>query len=596
LNQFRPMRFAASTGVSALADAARIIQLKAVSLRATPFKRLRWPLLFSLLLILPVLISLTSWAEAHVFSYAARRMTFRLAPYPGNFRGEAAPGPYDVRLGYAHLRSSLENLKHAGFGIVAGAQSSALENAAIKIGLPPIYREKSQAGLRIFDDNGRPMYQSITPRRIYRAYSSIPQPIVQGLLFAENRQILDASNPYRNPAVEWDRLGRAVFDVALHTVDRHHAVSGGSTVATQLEKLRHSPGGRTASSADKLRQMLSASLRAFQSGPNDLAARKEVVSDYINSLPLGATSDRGEVTGLADGLDAWFGADMDDVNRLLNLSDTAAAHAGLMREKALAYREALSLLLAARKPTVYLAAGQTALTRRVDRYLRLLAQNGVISARLRDAALDTKLAFRPAQAARAAAPDLAGRKGVDAIRAGLLPLLGSRSLYDLDRLDLAVQTTLDQPATEAVVRKLQSIGHALPATEPKLFGEHLLNSSTDSAVVYSFTLYERGNGANLLRVQADSYKQPLNINEGTKLELGSTAKLRTLADYLGLVTELHSRLAGKTPEELRAMPLDPEDALSAWAVQYLASTPPSIAPTRPVRANRFSPAAACTTS
>ena len=137
---------------------------------------------------------------------------------------------------------------------------------------------------------------------------------------------------------------------------------------------------------------------------------------------------------------------------------------------------------------------------------------------------------------------------------------------------MTVRTTLNQPATEAVSRTLQSLNDPRSAMQAGLFGEHLLSPGTLNGVVYSFTLYERGDGGNVLRVQTDNYDQPLNFNQGTKLELGSTAKLRTLACYLELVCELHSRLAGKTPEELKAVPVDPKDALSGWAVSYLMST------------------------
>ncbi len=40
---------------------------------------------------------------------------------------------------------------------------------------------------------------------------------------------------------------------------------------------------------------------------------------------------------------------------------------------------------------------------------------------------------------------------------------------------------------------------------------------------------------NVLRVQTDNWNQPLNINQNTRLELGSTAKLRTLINYLEIV-------------------------------------------------------------
>ena len=61
-------------------------------------------------------------------------------------------------------------------------------------------------------------------------------------------------------------------------------------------------------------------------------------------------------------------------------------------------------------------------------------------------------------------------------------------------------------------------------------------------VVYSFTLYERQAGRNVLRVQTDNLDQPLNINQNTRLELGSTAKLRTLINYLEIVSGLHQAI------------------------------------------------------
>ncbi len=92
-------------------------------------------------------------------------------------------------------------------------------------------------------------------------------------------------------------------------------------------------------------------------------------------------------------------------------------------------------------------------------------------------------------------------------------------------------------------------------------------------MVYSVTLYERALGANLLRVQTDNLNQPLNINQDTRLELGSTAKLRTLINYLEIVSELHQQYAGQSAAELRKVNIFPEDYLTQWAVQYLATAP-----------------------
>jgi Transglycosylase len=255
--------------------------------------------------------------QAHLFSYAAHRMTFHVAAGPGAIPGLHAPGPYDIRLGHALLPRAIENLKRAGYVQTSHSEVSDYVRRGIERGIPPIYREKIQAGLRLEDGQGVMLYQSTTPRELYPNYVAIAPLMVETLLFAENRQILEESLPYSNPTVEWERLSRAVLDFGINKFNHGHPVTGASTVATQLEKLRHSPGGRTLTSGDKLRQMLSSSLRSYQDGPENLNARKQIVADYINSLPLAATPSQGEVIGLADGLRAWFGADPFEVNRLL---------------------------------------------------------------------------------------------------------------------------------------------------------------------------------------------------------------------------------------------------------------------------------------
>ncbi|HSG23574.1 MAG TPA: glycosyl transferase family 51, partial [Azonexus sp.] len=92
-------------------------------------------------------------------------------------------------------------------------------------------------------------------------------------------------------------------------------------------------------------------------------------------------------------------------------------------------------------------------------------------------------------------------------------------------------------------------------------------------VNYSFTLYERTPTANVLRIQADNLEQPLDINAGTKLDLGSSAKFRTLVSYLLVVADLHQRYAQLRPEELGKLPRHPADRLSNWAIDSLRAKP-----------------------
>jgi membrane peptidoglycan carboxypeptidase len=61
--------------------------------------------------------------------------------------------------------------------------------------------------------------------------------------------------------IEWDRLAHATL-MQLAPRAAGESLPGGSTLATQLEKLLHSPGGYTTGGADKLRQIGAATLRA----------------------------------------------------------------------------------------------------------------------------------------------------------------------------------------------------------------------------------------------------------------------------------------------------------------------------------------------
>ena len=76
-----------------------------------------------------------------------------------------------------------------------------------------------------------------------------------------------------------------------------------------------------------------------------------------------------------------------------------------------------------------------------------------------------------------------------------------------------------------------------------MIGKNLLGDGDPSKVTWSFVLYERGEDRNYVRIHADSLNKPFDINSGAKLQLGSTAKLRTLVTYLEIMADLHWRLS-----------------------------------------------------
>jgi membrane peptidoglycan carboxypeptidase len=539
--------------------------------RRRKLKTLLWVSLLGVVVLLGLAVHReieTAYFQARQFSQLASELSYSLQPGPSEDIAFPADGPFDKRLGYAHLPLLLERLQQRHFLITAQVQQSPALLAYGEHGFFPPFSEKVQAGLAISDCRGEPLYLFRYPQQLYPRFADIPPLVVNSLLFIENRHLLDQDQPRANPAVDWPRFVKA----ALSQVGKSFAIqeqsAGGSTLATQLEKYRHSPDGLTLSAMEKLRQMISASVRAYRAGPDTFAARQQIVRDYLNSVPLSAAPGHGEVHGLADGLRVWFGADFTRVNALLDPARTPLASSA---ERGLALRQVLALMIAQRRPSYYLAQGRKELEALTDSHIRVLANGGVIGWPLRDAALAQKLRFRDLEQHPAIQP-VQGNKGISVARSRLSSLL-NMPLYDLDRLDLAASSTLNGPLQDQVSAYLRRLADPEFAGQIGLYGERLLSPEKTADVRYSFTLFERSPDGARVRVQTDSTDQPFDINEGSKLELGSTAKLRVLTTYLQVIAELHARYAGQSPEALRKIEVAPQDHLSRWMLDQLIARP-----------------------
>ena len=502
-----------------------------------------------------------STLQARYFSELGRQMTYRVEPGPSPLIRFPGEGPFDVRLGYAAVPARAERLGTQGYSIAAQARIAPRMAEVADRGLFLPYREKTQAGLTLLDCAGNTLFEARDPQRVYADFDAVPPLVVQTLLFIENRELLANPHPTRNPAIEWGRLARAIADQLLSRIDPDHAQPGGSTLATQIEKYRHSPGGVTDSPQEKLRQMLSATLRAYLGGEDTTAVRRQLVVDYLNTVPLAARAGYGEVIGLGDGLWVWYGDDFAETNRLLR--DTTVP----LEERARAFRQVLSLMIAHRRPS-QLLRDVAALERLTDAHLRLLAEAGIVDDELRDAALVARSSPRQGSMERTPV-SFVDRKATTALRARLSTLLGMPRLYELDRLDLSATTSIDLRLQEAVTAMLRDIATPAGARAAGLLEPRLLAGADPTGVTYSFTLYELAPDASLVRVQTDNFDQPFDINEGTRLDLGSTAKLRTLVTYLEIVARLHAQLADIDPDALRATPVASRDAIGRWAVDYL---------------------------
>ncbi|RQS74981.1 glycosyl transferase family 51 [Burkholderia sp. Bp8963] len=535
---------------------------------------IKWSLVAALLIAIAIVARLvqveieTSRLQARYLSALTRDVGYTVESGASDHIRFPAEGPYDKRLGYAMIPSFQQRLLARGFVVSKQARDSERMLSLADRGLFLPYEEKDQTGLMLFDSTGAPLFATTFPQRVYRDFDAIPRVVTDSLLFIEDRYLLDANQPNRNPAIDWGRFSRAIADQGLHVINRHQARPGGSTLATQIEKFRHSPDGRTATPPEKLRQIASASVLAYMNGPQTMPARREIVVHYLNSVPLAARPHIGEITGIGDGLAAWYGRDFNDVNRLLAAPTTAEN----VDQQGVAFREVLSLMIAQRAPSYFLNGGYPTLQRLTDSYLRLLANGGVISPALRDASLAAQIdRAKPPEAAHV--QSFISRKAVTSARASLLAALGISDLYQLDQFDLQATSTLDNSVQQAVAERLADASTRAGAQAAGLYGFEMLAPKDDpSHLTYSFTLYERRNGANVLRVQTDSVNEPFDVNRGGRINLGSTAKLRTLVTYLQIVSDLHARYGALSKAELARVKPDPMDGLSLWALDYLSHT------------------------
>ncbi len=511
----------------------------------------------------------TSYLQSRVFSALARQMTYTVEP--GASRTIIFPrgGPYDQRLGYAELPRFIGALGRDGYQVGRQARWSPPLERFVENGGYAIYHEKSRAGLELFDRDGAVLYRARYPALTYRDFAAIPPLVVDSLLYIEDRDLLAANDPERDPAIDWQRFALAVGGRVAGLIDPHWRHGGASTLATQTVKFRHSPQGRTPDIREKLRQMVTAAIHAYRHGPDTLAARQNIVTTYLDAEPLGSRQGYGEIIGVPEALWRWYGTDPSTARRVLTAP--AATPAELARKGEI-YRQVLSLLLAGRRPAYYLNADHpAALAALTDRYLGWLSTAGIIDPALREAALAAPLGFTAEPAAPAARSYIAD-KASDQLRDQLVSRLDLTNYYALDHLDLRGWSSIDGSAQERVSSVLSQLGDPGYDRSLGLYGRQLLGSASPARLAWSVVLYERGAGANYVRIRADSLNQPFDINAGAKLMLGSTAKLRTLITYLDIVAALHRNLAPLPRGQLLAAAAAASaDPIARWAANYLAA-------------------------
>jgi membrane peptidoglycan carboxypeptidase len=525
----------------------------------------KWTLIL-LLVLLPIVYELrTSAFSSRIISSYARRMSYKIGPGPSPNIIFPKHGPFDVRTGYALIPNFERRLSASGYKITEQTRFSPELVRAAQWGIRPPYLELMATKLTIHGEKGQPLFQAPVVGDYFNSFEEIPPLVVKSLLLIENRELDEPADYRTNPVVDWDRLAKAALLYAGHKLGLPLPVEGGSTLATQMEKYRHSYEGRTDSLMAKLRQMTDASLKVYQNGPDTREERRQIILDYLNSIPLSAAPGYGELHGIGNGVNAWFGLRLEDVEKSLMRPDKDS-------EKAKAFKHILSLLCSVKAPSYYLVQNRTALQTRANFYVRLLANIQAIPQDFAKLVESSPLSFSTHPPRHPPSP-YAERKAINEIRSKMISLLGVPGLYELDRLHLDVESSIYPDLQHSIVHLFEKLHDPQFIDASGLRGKHLLNEADPSKIIYGMILYEKTPRGNLLRVVTDNLNAPFDINTGMKMQLGSTAKLRTLVNYLSIAASLYDQLSALDASSLNQELKTARDPITRWAIESMNTDP-----------------------
>ena len=455
--------------------------------------------------------------------------------------------------------------------------------------MAPLFDVKAQTGLTITGANDNKLFDNKYPRQVYQHFKSIPPSLVNMLLLVENKELRGDHPETWNYAVEWDRTALSAFILGYNTfigshIDLTFKQPGGGTLAQQLEKIRNSLENRTRGSSDKICQIFTATTRAYIEGPSTLAMRQKTILDYINVAPMGARSKIGEITGFADGMRDVFGIDFDYANKILRRDQNSFTDEELL-EAARVYRAALSMVMMLQRPSDY-SKNTHRLDERIASHRSLMIETGTIQPRLFDAIQKQPHVFADPVKQNPYIPPR--DKATDLIRIDLMQKIGEDRLQVLDLMDIDAKSTLDGKATAAATDFIKRITENPELIrEAGLIGENILSDPEAAKHLrIALTIFETLGDRRALRVQADNIKGQFNMNEKSKMDLGSTWKPIVVGEYLlrmsymynlycndvrDAVEILHKDMCQKSPDELKEIATDKKDTLTKWAVDYLSN-------------------------
>jgi hypothetical protein len=427
----------------------------------------------------------TSRFQATQLAAYARSLSFQVLKGPSEAIRFPLHGPFDQRMGYTELPRFAQRLTDRGYALTEQARFSKDLLDYTGHGLFAPYREKTRAGLDMADCRGKPLHGFRYPYRGYADFAAVPPRVAQALMFIENRDLLDESRPADEPGRRLGALrprrarpGRASGEQRFRRPRRQHPGHPDRKVPP-LPRRRHLQRQREAA-PDGLGQRARLPGRR---GP----CRPAGACCSTTSTPCRCRRRPGMARSMASATACGCGS------RPISTPPTSCSPrpkpAADLAAQGRALHQVVALMIAHRRPSFYLCRWRARAAGAIVGELP-----APVCRKRRDQPRPARrgprraLKFRDMQANPALLPADLG-KGTMTLRNRLAGMLDA-SLYELDRFDADVSTTLDGALQKEVSEFLERLAEPEFARKQGLAGERMLSPASLKAVRYSFNLVE----------------------------------------------------------------------------------------------------------
>jgi hypothetical protein len=425
----------------------------------------------------------------------------------------------------------------------------------LDMGIVPFdhYQGEALSGLQIKDRDQTIVYQFEYPFQ-FESFDNIPRFLLKALLVWENDKLRHLILPEENQdnnriqlnyLIEGPRIIKSLAEYAQYKLTGKGEYSGGSTLMTTLEKINNTPGGRTQSVNDKLKQMIGAGLHLYGDDAEQVA--KKALVDFLNTVPMagGPKEYVGALYGFGASYYAWFGQTLEQLQLQLQSKDQVL--------RAQAFKNICALIVSIRRPS-QLNYDKSQVNQQANLLLKRLKQKELLDSVLYRKARALMPAWEP-NARPATVMDYARHRESFSARNEYTRLFRKAvekksganqakliNLQSIDAMPVTIEMTTDARLEGEIRQVLDEMYTEVAQQSPfvQSYQKGLLNELSLEQLqkieygVMVLEIDEHRQWRILANTDTQSDKVYNPATQG-RFQWGSTAKLRVLVNYLAII-------------------------------------------------------------